>query len=109
MSGETIFSTTGNPIDVASFAASAADEATPSFGTGMAYASHTSLPSGAVSDVRPSLFTLSRIFFTADLSCATFFVLEYSRSRLRHATSQPDPSCSRAPREFLRCAHRAAA
>ena len=56
--GETILSTTGKPIAAASFAASAADVATPSFGTGMPYASQTSLPSGAVSDVRPSAFTL---------------------------------------------------
>ena len=34
-----------------------ADFATPSFGVVTPYASHTRLPSGAVSDVRPSLFT----------------------------------------------------
>src|SRR6185437_6595769 len=68
--GETIFSTTGNPIPVASFAASAADFATASFGTGMPYASQTSLPSGAVSEVRPAAFTLSRMLLTAALSCA---------------------------------------
>src|SRR5688572_12321119 len=51
----------------ASFAASSADVATPSFGTGMPYASQTSLPSGAVSDVRPSAFALSRTCRTADL------------------------------------------
>src|SRR5688572_4085215 len=68
--GETIFSTTGNPMPEASFAASSADVATPSFGTGMPYASHTSLPSGAVSDVRPSAFALSRTCRTADLLCA---------------------------------------
>jgi hypothetical protein len=56
MSGETIFSTTGKPIAEAIFAAPAADVATPSFGTGMPYASQTALPSGAVSDVRPSAF-----------------------------------------------------
>jgi hypothetical protein len=33
--GETIFITTGKPIPDASFAASAADPATPSFGTAM--------------------------------------------------------------------------
>ena len=57
--GETIFSTTGKPMPDASFAASSADVATPSFGTAMPYASQTSLPSGAVSDVRPSAFALS--------------------------------------------------
>ena len=35
MSGETIFITTGKPMPDASFAASSADLATPSFGTGM--------------------------------------------------------------------------
>ena len=35
ISGETIFSTTGKPMPAASFAASSADVATPSFGTGM--------------------------------------------------------------------------
>ena len=35
ISGETIFSTTGKPIPLASFAASARLVATPSFGTGM--------------------------------------------------------------------------
>ena len=40
-------------MPAASFAASAAEFATPSFGTGMPYASQTCLPSGAVSDVRP--------------------------------------------------------
>jgi hypothetical protein len=35
ISGETIFITTGKPIPVAIFDASAADLATPSFGTGM--------------------------------------------------------------------------
>ena len=67
ISGETIFITTGKPIPEASFVASAADVATPSFGTGMPYASQTSLPSGAVSEVRPSAFTLSRICRTAVL------------------------------------------
>jgi hypothetical protein len=35
MSGETIFSTTGKPILLASFAASLAEPATASFGTAM--------------------------------------------------------------------------
>jgi len=35
MSGETIFITTGKPISAAILAASLADLATPSFGTGM--------------------------------------------------------------------------
>ena len=52
---------------VASFAVSAADFATPSFGTAMPYASQTSFPSGAVSDVRPSAFTLSRMRRTSVL------------------------------------------
>ncbi len=70
ISGDTIFSTTGKPMPAASFAASAAVVATPSFGTVMPYASHTPLPSGAVSDVRPSAFALSRICCTAALLCA---------------------------------------
>src|ERR1700686_600526 len=70
ISGDTILSTTGKPMADAIFAASAAEVATPSFGTEMPYASHTSLPSGAVSEVRPSAFTLSSIFLTAALSCA---------------------------------------
>ena len=68
--GETIFSTTGKPMPDASFAASSAELATPSFGTGIPYASHTSLPSGAVSDVRPSAFALSSTCRTAFLFCA---------------------------------------
>ena len=70
ISGDTIFSTTGKPMPAASFAASAADLATPSCGTGMPYASQTSLPSGAVSDVRPSDLTFSMMLRTAFLSCA---------------------------------------
>src|SRR5581483_9546133 len=64
ISGETIFATTGKPMSLASFAASAADVATPSFGTGIPYASATALASGAVSDVRPSLLTRSRTWRT---------------------------------------------
>jgi hypothetical protein len=59
ISGDTIFSTTGKPMNDASFAASSADFATPSCGTAMPYASQTSLPSGAVSEVRPSAYTRS--------------------------------------------------
>ncbi len=76
ISGDTIFSTTGKPIPDASFAASAAEVATPSFGTAMPYASQTCLPSGAVSDVRPSAFTLSSTCLTAFLFCAMGRVLE---------------------------------
>ena len=54
-------------MPAASLAASAAVAATPSRGTAMPYASHTSLPSGAVSDVRPSAFTLSSTCLTAFL------------------------------------------
>ena len=54
----------------ASFAASSAVSATPSLGTGIPYASQTSLPSGAVSDVRPSAFALSSTCRTAFLFCA---------------------------------------
>src|ERR1700720_1331873 len=67
MSGETIFITTGKPISDAILAASPADLATPSFGTGMPYASHTSLPSGAVRLVRLSALTASSILRTASL------------------------------------------
>ena len=49
----------------ASLAASAALAATPSLGTGMPYASQTSLPSGAVSELRPSAFATLRIFLTS--------------------------------------------
>src|SRR6266481_3282973 len=59
--------TTGKPISVAILAASAADLATPSFGTGMPQASHTSLPSGAVRLVRLSALTESSILRTASL------------------------------------------
>src|SRR3954454_19049236 len=51
----------------ASFAASAAEEATPSPGTGMPYASQTNLPSGAVRLVRLSALTASRTLRTASL------------------------------------------
>src|ERR1700730_349616 len=65
ISGETILSTTGKPIAVAIAAASAADVATPSFGTVSPYASQTSLPSGAVSAVRPSALTVSSTRLTS--------------------------------------------
>src|SRR3954470_20963956 len=65
MSGDTILSTTGKPMPAAIVAASAAELATPSFGTAMPYASHTILPSGAVSAVRPSALTVSRTRVTS--------------------------------------------
>src|SRR5438445_3756719 len=68
MSGETIFITTGKPMAEAILAASAADLATPSFGTGMPYASHTTLPSGAVRLVRFSAFTVLSTWRTASLA-----------------------------------------
>src|SRR5260370_32233231 len=68
--------TTGKPISVAILAASAADLATPSFGTGMPQASHTSLPSGAVRLVRLSALTESRIWRTASLEFDIGFLLE---------------------------------
>src|SRR6202171_1343788 len=61
ISGETILSTTGKPMPTAILAASAGEVATTSLGTAIPYASQTSLPSGAVNDVRPSDFTLSKI------------------------------------------------
>src|SRR3954447_11764045 len=73
MSGDTIFSTTGKPIVAASFAASAADVATPSFGTAIPYASHTIFPSGAVSAVRASAFTVSRTRLTSVRSLIVVF------------------------------------
>src|SRR6202171_956624 len=54
-------------MSVAIFEASAADLATPSFGTGIPYASQTSLPSGAVRLVRLSALTRSSILRTASL------------------------------------------
>ncbi|GGU74393.1 hypothetical protein GCM10010211_45310 [Streptomyces albospinus] len=54
MSGETIFSATGNPIRSASATASSAHSASPSAGVAMPYASAIRRPSGAVSAVRPS-------------------------------------------------------
>src|SRR3954468_4610571 len=67
MSGETILSTQA-PMSAASFTASSAEPATPSFGTEIPYASHTSLPSGAVRLSRPSDFTWSRILRTESLA-----------------------------------------
>ena len=52
-------------MPAAIFAASAAEVATPSFGTAIPYASHTILPSGAVSAVRPSALTVSRTRLTS--------------------------------------------
>src|SRR4029453_10837336 len=69
-------------MPLASFAASAALVATPSFGAAMPYASQTSLPSGAVSDVRPSALTLSSIVRTAVLSYAIgSFLVVLDRAR----------------------------
>src|SRR3984893_535225 len=76
MSGETIFITTGKPISDAILAASPADLATPSFGTGMPDASQTSLPSGAVRLVRLSALTASRILRTASLEFDIGLLLE---------------------------------
>src|SRR6202035_997715 len=75
MSGETIFMTTGKPMSVAIFEASAADLATRSLGTGMPYASHTSLPSGAVRLVRLSALTASSTLRTASLEFDISFLL----------------------------------
>src|ERR1035437_10500295 len=68
--------TTGKPMAVAIFDASPADLATPSFGTGMPYASHTRLPSGAVRLVRLSALTRSRILRTASLEFDIGFLLD---------------------------------
>src|SRR5213596_3558896 len=93
ISGDTIFRTTGKPIPVASFAASAADVATASFGTGMPYASQTSLPSGAVSDVRPSAFTWSRIRLTSVLLFAMIISLDIERGGASRATDHHSSDC----------------
>ncbi len=108
ISGETIFITTGKPMPLASFAASAAELATPSFGTGMPYASHTSLPSGAVSDVRPEAFTASRMVRTFVLSWAMVFP-SCVRWRLRRAVRRSGPWCSPTPPSPRPCARRGAA
>src|SRR5258708_3467899 len=76
MSGDTILSTTGKPMPAAIVAASAAELATPSFGTAIPYASHTILPSGAVSAVRPSAFTVSRTRLTSVRLLIVFFSQE---------------------------------
>src|SRR5258705_9267127 len=95
--------TTGKPISVAILAASAADLATPSFGTGMPQASHTSLPSGAVRLVRLSALTESRILRTASLEFDIGFLLDvnFFARRQRVRTSGPLPAhlnrCSRRP------------
>ena len=65
------------------FAASAADVATPSFGTAMPYASHTALPSGAVSDERPSALTRSSTCRTWSLLFAIAVPFCSSRSNGR--------------------------
>src|SRR5947207_10410207 len=63
-------------MPAAIFAASAAEVATPSFGTAIPYASHTILPSGAVSAVRPSALTVSRTRLTSVRLLIVFFFLE---------------------------------
>src|SRR5687768_4006011 len=74
ISGETTLSTTGKPIAVASAAASRADVATPSLGTAIPYASHTSLPSGAVSAVRPSALTVSSTRLTSSVGLVVMVI-----------------------------------
>lgn len=59
MSGETIFITTGPPKRAAYATASSTSLASSSPGTAIPYASATTLPSGAVSAVRPSDRTAS--------------------------------------------------
>src|SRR5262247_2449590 len=81
ISGETILRTTGKPIFFASVAACFADVANPSFGLGMAYASQTILPSGAVSEVRPSAFTLSSTARTFFMSFAIAFFSSWGGAR----------------------------
>src|SRR6266481_9574136 len=99
ISGETIFRTTGKPMPAASFAASAAEVATPSLGTAMPYASHTSLPSGAVSEVRPSALTLSRMRRTSVLLFAMVISLNIERGG---ATLAPPTACARDwPSDYL--------
>ena len=60
-------------MEDASFCASAELLTTPSFGTLMPYASHTCLPSGAVSELRPAALTESRICLTLVLLSYIFF------------------------------------
>lgn len=60
MSGETIFITTGPPKRAAYATASSTSVASSSPGTAIPYASAITLPSGAVSAVRPSPRTESR-------------------------------------------------
>ena len=59
MSGETIFITTGRPNRCANATASSTPRANSSPGTAIPYASASTLPSGAVSAVRPSARTAS--------------------------------------------------
>src|SRR6266542_6476785 len=87
-------------MPLASFAASAAEVATPSFGTGMAYASQTSLPSGAVSEVRPSAFTVSRMRRTAVLSCAIVVSFIDRSGDVRRRGLKPDSDRARRAQLF---------
>src|SRR5258705_4426659 len=85
--------TTGKPISDAILAASDADLATPSFGTGMPQASHTSLPSGAVRLVRLSALTRSRTLRTASLEFDIGFLLDVSfLARRQRVPSGPLPA-----------------
>src|SRR5258708_8547052 len=83
--------TIGKPISVAILAASAADLATPSFGTGMPQASHTSLPSGAVRLVRLSALTEESIWRTASLEFDIGFLLDVYFLDRRHRLRVSDP------------------
>src|SRR5262249_36216867 len=109
ISGDTILRTTGKPMREASFAAAAAFVATPSFGTGMPYASQTSLPSGAVSELRPSAFAALRIFLTSVLFFAIVLPLAgcfHSRAGRNHPISRVDRRHARARRSRYRSQRR---
>src|SRR5512142_436580 len=54
----------------------------PSCGTGVPYASHTELSSGAVSELRPAAFTAARIFLTSAFLVA--IAAPYFESSLDH-------------------------
>ena len=60
----------------------------PSWGTAMWYASHTSLPSGAVSELRPAERTASSICLTFVLSFVMFASVSNFHFRTSHHTSR---------------------
>lgn len=91
MSGETIFITTGPPKRAANDTASSTSRASSSPGTAIPYASAITLPSGAVSALRPSARTASRSPRTfSTRSSAINQITPFDLSR--RSSSSPSPS-----------------